>query len=61
MDKGLDLKILFSFIHSYKKLHEEGVISEEELEKIQDILDHLEKYSPVELQEKLAQIFAKNK
>lgn len=56
MSKNIDLKMVYKFTNKYENLKEEGIISDEDFQKILSLLDQLEQIESKKLNQLLEDI-----
>ncbi|SFL86037.1 hypothetical protein [Halanaerobium salsuginis] len=56
LDK-FDLKLVLSFTNAYRKLHQEGQITQQQLTSVLALVENYQQFSPAEFETKLQNIF----
>lgn len=56
LDK-LDLKLVLSFANAYRRLNEKGKITDQQLEKVMEMVENYQNYAPEEFKSRLHEIF----
>ncbi len=54
---SLDLKLVLSFANAYRRLHEKGEISDQQLEEVMLLVENYQDYAPDEFKSQLHDIF----
>ena len=54
---SLDLKLVLSFANAYRRLHEKGEISDQQLEDVMQLVENYQDYAPDEFKARLHEIF----